>query len=102
MICDEHRIYFVCIRADGRPHEIQTGQGRNMAPQNVYPTGCSYISVIFAPSSMSNMVKYTYIFIMYNLVNTVCCTAMYVPYTSMNYLMTQNNYDRGFLYVCEM
>ena len=34
---------------------------------------------------------------MYNLVNAVFYTAMYVPYTSMNYLMTQNDFDRGLL-----
>ena len=46
---------------------------------------------------MTGLIKYVYIFIMYNLVNAVFYTAMYVPYTSMNYLMTQNDFDRGLL-----
>lgn len=61
------------------------------------PMAVSTLLLFFIPASMSTVVKYVYIFIMYNLVNSVFYTSMYVPYTSMNYLMTQNSYDRGIL-----
>ena len=41
--------------------------------------------------------KYIYIFIVYNLVNTVFLTFMQVPYFSMVSLMTRNGQERGIL-----
>lgn len=43
------------------------------------------------------MLKYVYVFLMYNIVNAVCYTAMLVPYFSMISLISQNSYERGFL-----
>lgn len=40
---------------------------------------------------------YVYIFLMYNIVNTICLTGMLVPYYSMISLVTANPYERGFL-----
>lgn len=73
------------------------GKARVWLLRMCIPLAAATFLLFFVPSSMTNIVKYIYIFIMYNLVNTVCYTAMYVPYTSMNYLMTQNDYDRGLL-----
>lgn len=73
------------------------GKARVWLLRMCIPLAVASFLLFFVPSSMTNMIKYIYIFIMYNLVNTVCYTAMYVPYTSMNYLMTQNDYDRGLL-----
>lgn len=73
------------------------GKARIWLLRMCIPLAAATFLLFCIPSSMSNMVKYIYIFVLYNLVNTVCYTAMYVPYTSMNYLMTQNDYDRGLL-----
>lgn len=42
-------------------------------------------------------VKYVYVFITYNLVNTVMYTGVCVPYNAMNCLITNDQYERGVL-----
>ena len=61
------------------------------------PMAIASLLLFCIPASLTTAVKYVYVFIMYNLVNSVFYTSMYVPYTSMNYLMTENAYDRGLL-----
>ncbi len=61
------------------------------------PMAISTFLLFYVPADMTETVKYVYIFIMYNLVNSVFYTAMFVPYSSMNFLMTQNDYERGLL-----
>lgn len=73
------------------------GKARVWLLRMCIPMAISTLLLFCIPASMSDLVKYIYIFIMYNLVNSVFYTSMYVPYTSMNYLMTKNDYDRGLL-----
>lgn len=73
------------------------GKARIWLVRMCIPMAISLLFLFWIPATWSIMVKYVYIFIMYNMVNTVFYTSMYVPYNSMNYLMTQNNYDRGLL-----
>lgn len=73
------------------------GKARIWLLRMCLPMAISLLLLFWIPSSWSTMVKYVYIFIMYNLVNSVFYTAMFVPYNSMNYLMTQNGYERGLL-----
>lgn len=73
------------------------GKARIWLLKMCIPMAVSTLLLFCIPASMSNVLKYVYVFILYNLVNSVFYTSMYVPYTSMNYLMTQNDYDRGLL-----
>ena len=73
------------------------GKARIWLVRMCIPLAVSTLLLFCIPASMTGFIKYVYIFIMYNLVNAVFYTAMYVPYTSMNYLMTQNDFDRGLL-----
>lgn len=73
------------------------GKARIWLVRMCIPMAISLVLLFCIPPTWPTMVKYVYMFIMYNLVNAVFYTSMYVPYTSMNYLMTRNNYDRGLL-----
>ena len=49
------------------------------------------------PASWSSTPKLVYVFITYNLVSTVIYTAINVPYSALNALMTQDPYERSVL-----
>lgn len=73
------------------------GKARPWLLRMCIPFAISVILLFFVPSSFPTAAKYVYVFIMYNLVNTVCLTAIQVPYFSMISLLTRNAYERGFL-----
>lgn len=73
------------------------GKARIWLVRMCIPMAISSLLLFSIPASMTATVKAIYVFIMYNLVNAVFYTSMYVPYNSMNYLMTENTYDRGLL-----
>lgn len=57
-----------------------------------YAIGCV---LLFTVPAGSDMVKAVYIFITYNFIQTVCYTALNLPYSSLAALMTRNQYERG-------
>ena len=57
-----------------------------------YAIGCV---LLFTVPPASDMVKAVYIFITYNFIQTVCYTALNLPYSSLAALMTRNQYERG-------
>ena len=61
------------------------------------PFAVTTVLLFTVPGNWPDMAKYIYVFIFYNLVNTVCFTSMAVPYYSMISLMTKNAYERGML-----
>ena len=73
------------------------GKARPWLLRMCIPFALATVTLFTVPSGLPNAAKYVYVFIMYNLVNTVCLTAMQVPYYSMISLMTRNGYERGFL-----
>ena len=73
------------------------GKARPWLLRMCVPFALATVALFTIPSGLPNAAKYVYVFIMYNLVNTVCLTAMQVPYYSMISLMTRNGYERGFL-----
>lgn len=73
------------------------GKARIWLLRMCIPMAISTLLLFCIPASMTTAVKYVYVFILYNVVNSVFYTSMYVPYASMNYLMTENAYDRGLL-----
>ncbi|MCR5544993.1 MAG: glycoside-pentoside-hexuronide (GPH):cation symporter [Lachnospiraceae bacterium] len=61
------------------------------------PLAISTVLLFSIPSSMTGMIKYVYVFIIYNLVNSVCYTAMAVPYNALVSLSTTDTYEHGML-----
>ncbi|HUM82755.1 MAG TPA: MFS transporter [Lachnospiraceae bacterium] len=73
------------------------GKARPWILRMCIPLAVTMILLFFVPQNFPSMMKYVYVFIMYNLVNTVCLTAIQVPFYSMISLLTRNSYERGFL-----
>lgn len=73
------------------------GKARPWLLRMCIPFAIATVLLFYVPASFPTAVKYVYVFIMYNLVNTVCLTAIQVPYYSMISLLTRNAYERGFL-----
>lgn len=73
------------------------GKARVWLLRMVIPFAISTILLFWVPSSFPSAVKYIYVFIMYNLVNTVCLTFIQVPFYSMISLMSSNGEERGLL-----
>ena len=73
------------------------GKARVWLMRMCIPFAVTTVLLFTVPSNWPEMAKYVYVFIFYNLVNTVCFTSMAVPYYSMISLMTKNAYERGML-----
>lgn len=61
------------------------------------PFALSGILLFSVPVSLGSTAKLVYVFITYNLTSTVVYTAINVPYSSLNALMTQDPYERSVL-----
>ena len=61
------------------------------------PFAVSTMLLFFVPQSFPDMVKYVYVFLIYNICNAVCLTGMLVPFYSMVGLVTADSYERGLL-----
>lgn len=61
------------------------------------PFAISGILLFSVPTSWTTAAKLVYIFITYNLTSTVIYTAINVPYSALNALMTQDAYERSVL-----
>ena len=73
------------------------GKARVWLLRMCIPMAIATILLFSIPASMSGMIKYVYVFIIYNLVNAVFYTAMFVPYNSLISLSTTDNYEHGML-----
>jgi GPH family glycoside/pentoside/hexuronide:cation symporter len=73
------------------------GKARVWLLRMCIPMAIATLLLFSIPASMTGMVKYVYIFVIYNLVNSVFYTAMFVPYNSMIALTTTDGYERGML-----
>lgn len=73
------------------------GKARVWMMRMCIPFAVTTVLLFTVPGNWPDMAKYIYVFIFYNLVNTVCFTSMAVPYYSMISLMTKNAYERGML-----
>lgn len=58
--------------------------------------------LLFAVPHSTAMVQAIYIFVTYNLINTVCYTAINLPYSSLSAMMTRNSSERDMLSVVRM
>lgn len=77
--------------------ESSFGKARVWLLRMVIPFAIATILLFWVPSSFPSAVKYVYVFIMYNLVNTVCLTFIQVPFYSMISLMSSDGEERGLL-----
>lgn len=73
------------------------GKGRAWVLWMCLPYAISGILLVSVPSGSSELFQYIYVFLTYNLCNTICLTAVYVPYNSMTYSLSSNPYERGVL-----
>lgn len=73
------------------------GKARVWILRMCVPFALSGILLFSVPASLGTTAKLVYVFVTYNLVSTVIYTAINVPYSSLNALMTQNPYERSVL-----
>ena len=73
------------------------GKARSWLLRMCIPFAVCVVLLFAVPAGFPNALKYAYVFIFYNLVNTVCLTFMQVPFYSLISLMTANGYERGLL-----
>lgn len=73
------------------------GKARPWLLRMCIPFAVSGVLLFSVPSSWASTPKLVYVFITYNLVSTVIYTAINVPYSALNALMTQDPYERSVL-----
>ncbi len=73
------------------------GKARVWILRMCIPLAIATVLLFSIPASMSGMLKYVYIFLIYNLVNSVFYTAMAVPYNAIISLSTTDVYEHGML-----
>lgn len=78
------------------------GRARVWLLRMCVPFAISGFLLVCVPGGSAEIVKYVYVFLTYNLCNTVCLTALYVPYNAMTVNITENPYERGLLGVFVM
>ena len=73
------------------------GKARPWLLRMCVPFAISGVLLFSVPSTWAQTPKLVYVFITYNLVSTVIYTAINVPYSALNALMTQDPYERSVL-----
>ncbi|MGB7473262.1 MFS transporter [Trichococcus sp.] len=73
------------------------GKARPWILRMAIPFAISGILLFSVPVGWDNGAKLIYVFLTYNLVSSVVYTAINVPYSSLNALMTQDPYERSVL-----
>ena len=73
------------------------GKARPWILRMCIPFALAGVLMFSVPTSWAATPKLVYVFITYNLVSTVVYTAINVPYSALNALMTQDPYERSVL-----
>lgn len=73
------------------------GKARVWLLRMCIPMAIATVMLFSIPSSMTGMIKYVYVFIVYNLVNSVFYTSMAVPYNAIISLSTTDTNEHGML-----
>ena len=73
------------------------GKARPWILRMCIPFALAGVLLFSVPASWAANAKLIYVFITYNLVSTVIYTAINVPYSALNALMTQDPYERSVL-----
>ena len=75
----------------------KNGKARPWILRMAIPFAISGVFLFSVPTNWGEHAKLVYVFVTYNLVSTVIYTALNVPYSSLNALMTQDPYERSVL-----
>lgn len=70
------------------------GKARAWLLWMIVPYGVTGIALFLIPAHASHVFQYIYIFVTYNLVNTVVYTAMNLPYGTLSAIMTRDQHER--------
>ena len=73
------------------------GKARVWVLRMCIPYAISGILLVCVPGGATELVQYIYVFLTYNLCNSIFLTALYVPYNAMTCNITSNPYERGLL-----
>lgn len=73
------------------------GKARPWLLRMCIPFAVSGVLLFSVPTTWAAAPKLVYVFITYNLVSTIIYTAINVPYSALNALMTQDPYERSVL-----
>ena len=73
------------------------GKARVWLLRMCIPMAISTVLLFSIPASMTGIIKYVYVFIVYNLVNSVFYTSMAVPYNAIISLSTTDTNEHGML-----
>ncbi len=73
------------------------GKARPWILRMCIPFAVSGVLLFSVPTGWAQTPKLVYVFITYNLVSTIIYTAINVPYSALNALMTQDPYERSVL-----
>lgn len=73
------------------------GKARIWLLRMCIPMAIAVVLLFSIPASLTGVIKYVYIFLIYNLVNSVFYTAMFVPYNALISLSTNDSYEHGML-----
>lgn len=66
------------------------------------PFAISGVLLVTVPTGSTELIQYIYIFITYNLFNSIFLTALYVPFNALVVNITSNPYERGLLGIFAM
>ncbi len=72
------------------------GKARVWVIRTCIPYAISGLLLVCVPGGMTELVQYIYVFITYNICNSVFLTALYVPYNAMTCNITFNPYEEEF------
>lgn len=73
------------------------GKARVWILRMCIPYAISGIFLVCVPGNATALIQYIYVFLSYNLCNSILLTALYVPYNAMTCNITSNPYERGVL-----
>ncbi len=78
------------------------GKTRAWILRMIIPYFVCGVAIFSVPTQMSDLLKYIYIFLVYNLTITVVYTSINLPYGALSTLMTQDSYQRSVLVIFRM
>ena len=78
------------------------GKSRPWVLWSSIPFCVSIVLIYCVPQGVSDFTQFVYLFITYNFCNTVCYTALNLPYGSLSAMMTHSSHERDMLSVTRM
>ena len=75
------------------------GKSRPWVLWSSIPFCVSIVLIYCVPQGTSDFVQFVYLFVTYNFCNTVCYTALNLPYGSLSAMMTRSSHERDMLSV---